>query len=162
MQQDKITIRRAQGKDLDGIARLLYEVEDLHRKGRPDLFRPGARKYTDEQLIALFKDDSKPVFVAVDEGGSLLGYAFCQLQETRGEPALIDHRTLYIDDLCVDESARGRRIGGSLYEHVLEYARSQGCHNLTLHVWACNPGAAAFYRRMGLEPMYTALEKVLA
>lgn len=157
-----MNIRRAVASDLTGINKLLFEVEDIHRRGRPDLFRPGAKKYSDEELLILFKDDSAPVFVAVDEeSGTVLGYAFCKLEVHEGEHAMLDRRTLYLDDLCVDESQRGKHIGRSLYDFVLEYARSLGCYNVTLHAWECNPKAIAFYRHLGMKPLYTALETIL-
>lgn len=157
-----MTIRRAAVSDLKGVNNLLYQVEDIHRIGRPDLFRLGAKKYTDSQLLELFKDDSKPVFVAVDDDSqTVLGYAFCEFQVFDGVPSQIDRKSLYLDDLCVDESVRGRRLGRMLYEYVVSFARSNGCYDLTLHAWECNPKALAFYRHLGMRTMYTALETIL-
>ena len=42
---------------------------------RPDLFKNGGRKYTDEELAAILADDTRPVLAAVDENDRLLGYA---------------------------------------------------------------------------------------
>lgn len=157
---ENMLIRRADAKDLQVINKLLYEVEDIHRVGRPDLFRVGAKKYTDYRLLEIFKDDSTPVFVAEEEG-IVLGYAFCQIQEVKNEPSQIDRKTLYLDDLCVDESARGKHVGSTLFSTLVDYARSIGCHNLTLHVWECNPSARKFYESMGMKPMSTTMETVL-
>lgn len=156
-----MTIRRALAKDLAAVDKLLYQVEDIHRRGRPDLFRLGAKKYSDEELLDLFGDDSRPVFVAVDEDDSVLGYAFCELQEVSGTGAMLPRKTLYIDDLCVDESGRGRGVGRRLYDHVLRTARLAGCHNVTLHAWECNPEALGFYRHLGMRTLYTALETLV-
>ena len=70
-------------------------------------------------------------------------------------------KTLYIDDLCVDEATRGRGVGRSLFDHVLAYAREAGCHDVTLNVWELNPGARAFYERMGMRPLKTCMETLL-
>lgn len=155
-----ITVRRAQASDLQIVNKLLYQVEDLHRVGRPDLFKPGEKKYTDEQLLDIFLCDRTPVFVAA-EGDQVLGYVFCILQETRGAKAMFDHTTLYIDDLCVDEFARGKGVGKILYDYTLDYARSIGCHNVTLHVWDKNPGARTFYEKMGMGVQQTTMEVIL-
>ena len=155
-----ITVRRAQASDLQIVNKLLYQVEDLHRVGRPDLFKPGEKKYTDEQLLDIFLCDRTPVFVAAEED-RVLGYVFCILQETRGAKAMFDHTTLYIDDLCVDESARGKGVGKILYDYTLDYARSIGCHNVTLHVWDKNPGARTFYEKMGMGVQQTTMEVIL-
>ena len=154
-------IRRATAADIEGINRLLYQVNMVHHKGRPDLFKAGGRKYTDEQLKTLLADDTRPVFAAVDEAGQLLGYAFCILQQHPDDNILTDIKTLYIDDLCVDEKIRGQHIGRSLYEYVKRYAKEIGCYNLTLNVWACNESAKKFYERCGLVPQKYGMETIL-
>lgn len=154
-------IRRGEERDLPGIDRLLGQVLMVHHNGRPDLFKCGARKYTDQQLLVMLHDDAKPIFVAVDEKQDVLGYAFCELQRRLDDNILTDIKTLYIDDLCVEEASKGRHIGRLLYEYVLDFARGQGCYNVTLNVWACNPGAKAFYEKCGLKPQKFGMEKIL-
>lgn len=154
-------IRRATAADIEGINRLLYQVNMVHHEGRPDLFKAGGRKYTDEQLKTLLADDTRPVFAAVDEAGQLLGYAFCILQQHPDDNILTNIKTLYIDDLCVDEKIRGQHIGRSLYEYVKRYAKEIGCYNLTLNVWACNESAKKFYERCGLVPQKYGMETIL-
>lgn len=154
-------IRRAQEKDMEDINRLLLQVCLVHHKGRPDLFKYGAKKYTDQQLKDLIADDSRPIFVAADENGRVLGYAFCVFQQYPDNNILTDIKTLYIDDLCVDETLRGRHIGRSLYDYVLNYAKESGCYNVTLNVWSCNQGAMKFYESCGLKPQKTGMEVIL-
>lgn len=156
-------IRRACEKDLEGIDRLLGQVLAVHAEGRPDLFRAGTRKYTDAELLRIFADDARPVFVAVedDADGRVLGHAFCELQDYRESNNMQPILSLYVDDICVDESCRGRHVGTALYEHVIAYARELGCHNVTLNVWEKNPGARAFYEAMGMSVQKTCLEQVL-
>ena len=154
-------IRRANASDLPGLNRLLGQVLMVHHVGRPDLFKPGAKKYTDEELLTLLSDDSRPIFAAVDEQGEMLGYAFCIFQQHLNNNILTDIRTLYIDDLCVDETCRGQHIGSKLYEYVLKFAKQAGCYNVTLNVWACNESAMAFYERMGLQPQKVGMETIL-
>lgn len=154
-------IRRAQEKDMEDINRLLLQVCLVHHKGRPDLFKYGAKKYTDQQLKDLIADDGHPIFVAADENGRVLGYAFCVFQQYPDNNILTDIKTLYIDDLCVDETLRGRHIGRSLYDYVLNYAKESGCYNVTLNVWSCNQGAMKFYESCGLKPQKTGMEVIL-
>ncbi len=153
-------IRRAEKRDLEGVHALLGQVLTVHAEGRPDLFRAGTRKYTDEELLGIFADDSRPVFVAVEDG-KVLGHAFCELNDFRDSNNMQPILSLYIDDICVDEAARGRHVGTALYQHVIAYARELGCHNVTLNVWECNPGARAFYEAMGMSVQKTCLEQVL-
>ncbi len=136
---------------------------EVHAAGRPDLFRSGTRKYSDEELLAMFLDDARPVFVAVDpdDGERVLGHAFCEVQDLRGSNNMQPILSVYVDDICVDEACRGRHVGTALYRHVIDYARELGCHNVTLNVWECNPGARAFYEAMGMSVQKTCLEQVL-
>lgn len=154
-------IRRGEERDLPGIDRLLEQVLTVHSTGRPDLFKSGTKKYKDEELLEILCDDTRPVFVAVDADENVLGYAFCVFQRHLNDNILTDIKTLYIDDLCVDETLRGQHIGRRLYDYVLDYARKEGCYNLTLNVWECNQGAKRFYESCGLVPQKTGMEKIL-
>lgn len=156
-----MNIRRATKQDMDGINNLLMQVCLVHHKGRPDLFKYGAKKYTDEQLLAIIHDDSRPIFTAVDETGRVLGYAFCIFQQHLHDNILTDIKTLYIDDLCVDETLRGQHIGKRLYEAVLAFAKEQGCYNVTLNVWSLNEAAMKFYQACGLKPQKVGMETIL-
>ena len=153
-------IRRAEKQDVGRILELLHQVNMVHYNLRPDLFTPHTTKYNEQELITLLADDAKPVFVFDDEG--VLGYAFCQITEVRDHQLLQDIKTLYIDDICVDEAARGRHVGKSLYEYVREYAVSIGCNNITLNVWEGNDAALQFYRSMGMSVQKTTMEVTLS
>lgn len=155
-----VEVRRATVGDVPGLVDLLLQVCAVHAEGRPDLFVMGARKYSDAELCALLSDEGRPVFVAV-EGERVVGHAFCVLEDFRGSNNMQPVLTLYIDDICVDEGHRGRGVATALYNHVLDYARGLGCHNVTLNVWSCNPGAKAFYEAMGMTPYKIGMEQVL-
>ena len=154
-------IRLARENDIDGILSLLHQVLEVHHKGRPDLFKGGVTKYTREELKEILHDADRPVFVSEGEHGEVLGYAFCIVQQHPDDNILTDIKTLYIDDLCVDEKLRGAHIGSGLYHYVVEYARSSGFYNVTLNVWACNESACRFYEAMGLKPQKYGMEMIL-
>ena len=153
-------IRQAIPADLKYIMKLLHQVNMVHYEIRPDLFKPNTTKYSEEDLKILLKDTSKPIFV-FDKEGEVLGYAFCQITEVRDNLLLQDAKTLYIDDICVDENARGRHVGKALYDFVRDYALSIGCHNITLNVWEGNAPALSFYKNMGMKVQKTTMEVIL-
>ena len=153
-------IRRAEIKDISGIISLLHQVNMVHHVLRPDLFKPHTTKYNEQELEVLMGDDSKPIFVFED--GKILGHAFCMITKVKGDKLLQDIKTLYIDDICVDENARGKHVGKALYEHVRDYAQSIGCNNITLNVWDGNDAALSFYRNMGMKVQKTTMEIVLS
>lgn len=153
-------IRLATEKDIPKIGDLLNQVCLVHHNGRPDIFKVG-RKYSDGELKELLKDESRPILVSTDERDEVLGYCFCIYQQHKDNSVLTDIKTLYIDDLCVDENLRGRHIGRELYEAAVKLARDSGCYNLTLNVWSCNPSAMRFYEAQGLVPQKIGMELVL-
>ena len=153
-------IRRAVDDDIPALDRLLFQVHQVHHEARPDLFKAGAKKYTDAQLRAILADDKTPVFVA-ERGGAVVGYAFCIHKQFVNDNNMTDIKTLYIDDLCVDESSRGLHIGQQLYAYVIDYARAAGYYNVTLNVWADNKPALHFYEKIGLRVQKIGMEKIL-
>ena len=157
---EEINIRSAELRDIPALGRLLYEVHKVHSDVRPDLFKAGARKYTDEQLEEILQSGERPVFVA-EQDGQVVGYAFCIPKQFVGDRSMTDVRTLYIDDLCVDEAARGKHIGTKLYGFVLDFAKRQGYYNVTLNVWADNKAAVKFYEKIGLGVQKIGMEKIL-
>ena len=50
-------IRFAEEKDIEQINKLLVQVNSIHHRGRPDLFKSGKKKYTDEELRKIIKDN---------------------------------------------------------------------------------------------------------
>ncbi|MBR5406248.1 MAG: GNAT family N-acetyltransferase [Lachnospiraceae bacterium] len=154
-------IRQAEIKDIDRILELLVQVDMVHHTGRPDLFKGPATKYTKEELEGILTDPDTPVFVCVDEKDVPMGHAFCIFKKFEDDNVMTDVLTLYIDDICVDEEARGRHVGKALYEYVTDYAKDCGCYNITLNVWTCNPVALKFYQSLGLVPQKICMEKIL-
>ena len=153
-------IRRAIEKDIPKIIDLLKQVCLVHHNGRPDIFKVGT-KYSAEELKVILKDESKPILVSVDENDNVQGYCFCIYQQHINNSVLTDIKTLYIDDLCVDETLRGKHIGKELYESAVKLAKDAGCYNLTLNVWSCNQSALKFYESLGLLPQKIGMELIL-
>ena len=152
-------IRKASKGDIKRILELLHQVNMVHHVIRPDLFKPHTTKYNEHELDSMLSDNNKPIFVYDD--GEVLGYAFCQISEVKDHLLLQDIKTLYIDDICVDENVRGKHIGKSLYDYVRDYALSVGCNNITLNVWEGNDAAICFYRNMGMQVQKTTMEVIL-
>ena len=152
-------IRKANQNDIPGLIKLLYQADAVHSGIRPDLFKSNTPKYAEHELEEILTDERKPIFV-YDDGG-VVGHAFCQIIEIRDHRLLQDIKTLYIDDICVDEQQRGHHIGQALYAFVRDYARSIGCYNITLNVWEGYDPAYNFYKSMGMRVQKTGMETIL-
>lgn len=156
-----MTIRKAEKKDIPQIIELLGQVLQIHADIRPDIFIPNTTKYTGRELQELLKDEKKPIYVAVNDADMCLGYAFCQLKEQPFSTNMVQFRSLFIDDLCVDKQTRGQHIGEALFEYVKQEAKSMGCYEVTLNVWAGNTSAEKFYEKMGMKTKEKQLEYIL-
>ena len=175
-------IRKATHNDIPRILDLLSQVNDVHAEGRPDFFIKGKRKYNEEDLLKIINDDTTPVFVYVgtrlvtsesetqqamselrtQQATSVQGYAFCVIQDLSQCDNLRPDKSLYIDDICVDENYRRHGVGKKLYEHVVQFAKEEKCFNITLNVWAKNPSAQAFYESMGMTVQKVCMEQIIS
>ncbi len=153
-------IRKAQEKDIPRILDLLSQVNMVHHIGRPDLFKIG-RKYSEDELKVILDDLSRPILVWTDESDVTQGYMFGIYQQHKDSLLMTDVKTLYIDDLCVEETMRGKHIGKELYAAAVHLAKENGCYNLTLNVWSCNPSAMAFYESLGMSVQKVGMETIL-
>ena len=143
-------IRRAEIADIPDILRLLVQVCNVHQDIRPDIFKRDGVKYTEPDLMELLRDETRPVWCAVEDG-AFLGYCFCKWKEYRDSSVSTDRKELYIDDLCVDESARGKGVATALFRYVTDIAKKEGAKFITLNVWEGN-SALRFYENMGMKP----------
>ena len=156
-----MNIRRAEEKDIPRLIELLQQVLDIHAKIRPDIFISGTTKYTNDELLQMILDDRNPIYVAVNESDLCMGYAFCQLKEQPFSNNMVPFTSLFIDDLCVDQSLRGQHIGERLFEFVKAEAKRLGCYEVTLNVWAGNTSAEHFYEKMGMKTKERQMEYIL-
>ncbi len=153
-------IRLANLKDVKRLQDLLFSVQNLHAEGRPDVFVKDTWKYSDTKVKEIISNKNSPVFVGVIDG-EVMAYAFCEIQDNTGTDNLKNLKTLYIDDLCVDEKYRGKGYGKEIYAFVKNFAKQQNCYHLTLNVWHLNQNAVKFYEKVGMQPLKTTMEVIL-
>ena len=108
------------------------------------------------------KNEAKPIYVAVSEKDICLGYIFCQLKEQPFSNDLVQFRSLFIADLCIDKQVLGQHIGECLFEHVVKQeAGKPRCYEVTLNVWVGNTPAEKFYEKLGMKTKNRHLEYIL-
>lgn len=156
-----MSIRRAGEKDIPRIQELLSQVLELHAEIRPDIFISGTTKYTKDELSIMLQDKDRPIYVAVDEEDVAVGYAFCQLLNQPFSTNMVQFKSMFIDDLCVDKSQRGCHIGERLFEFVKKEAKRLGCYEIILNVWSGNTPAEKFYEKMGMKTKERQMEYIL-
>ena len=149
-------------EDIPRLQELFAQILIVHHQARSDILKVKGSKFTNAELEAVINDSTKPIFVYEDENGCILGHIFLIIQDiSENDGPKKAHKTLFIDDLCVDKEARGKKLGEKLYQFALEYAKELGCYNVTLHVWNDNQGALDFYEHLGVKPRYTEMKTIL-
>lgn len=131
--------RREDAKAIGALAAAL--AEHLRSLGDPD---PG--QMTEQRYVADGFGPSRAFSGLVGEhDGEIVGYLlYCHAYD-------LDHggRTLWIIDLFVRESARGRGVGRALMNRAAEICRDAGGSQLTWSVHPRNAIARRFYEKLG-------------
>ncbi len=160
----KFLIRRMQPQDFASLRPLQNEIQHLHEKGRPDLFRPGAISYDNDAFLSALADENgrHAVCAAIDRDGNettLVGFLFAWVRHRRGHRNMNDEDFLLVDDICVAGSRRRCGIGRALFDYAKAAAQEAGCSRTVLDVYRFNEPALSFYRAMGFEEESVRMEK---
>ncbi len=127
-----MSIRKAIKTAILQLFDLLSQILLVHHQARPDIFKEKGRKYNEQDLEKLMTQEHTPIFIYEDTDGQILGHLFVTIKEESENPVLRPIKTLFIEDLCVNQAARGQKIGDQLYQFAISYAKEIGCYNLTL------------------------------
>jgi len=139
--RDAIVVRPVRPADLERVWEMLHGLAVYERL--TDILT-GTR----ERLGALLFGEHAPMFGRVAEhvDGRLVGYALYHFtwSSFRTNPRM------WLEDLFVEESARGSGAGGKLFAAFVEDALARGCHRVDWGVLEWNP-ARAFYESRGAK-----------
>jgi GNAT superfamily N-acetyltransferase len=124
------------------VTRLMVEFRDWTERDWPDddTFARGV-----ERLLA--DDNTDFLLGAVEDDGRPVGV--CQLRFRYG--LWFDAPDCLLEDLFVEESARGQGLGEALVRAAAERARERGCQRVELDANEANKPAIALYERLGFS-----------
>ena len=99
-----------------------------------------------ERLAGLLFHDPPALFglVAERSDGRLVGYALYHFTYS----SFRTNQRMWLEDLFVEESARGSGAGDQLFHAFVADALARGCHRVDWHMLESNP-ARTFYERQG-------------
>ena len=141
--QNPLTIRPAGPDDVDELLALIQELAVYEKAPEEAVATP--------ELIhrALFGDHPTAEAVIAEWQGEPAGFAlfFHNFSTWLGKPGL------YLEDLFVRETMRGKGIGKALLLHLAGIARERGCGRMEWSVLDWNTPAIDFYKALGAEPM---------
>ena len=118
----------------------IADAAEMARMSRILIERGLVWRWTERRISDALRD-RETASVAAREEGSLLGFALMNYDFSRREAHLLL--------LAVAPGVRRRGLGGTLLEWLEKLARVGGILRVELEVRADDPGARAFYRRLG-------------
>jgi ribosomal protein S18 acetylase RimI-like enzyme len=156
-----IRIRKAEKKDAKKLSELLITIAQLHHDGRPDIYGAGGAKHNIADVEKKIENKDELILVAVNEDDVVMGYTMSKIIDVEENGILLAYRKMYIDDVCVDSSARKLGIGRKLMEETKKEAEKCNCHIVELNVWSFNESAVEFYKSCGMTVQRMYMEYVL-
>jgi ribosomal protein S18 acetylase RimI-like enzyme len=144
-------IRQAVSTDDLLLSTLCVDVQSLHAKHHPDLFKT---PQSDDFAVAFFKemlaDPSISIFIA-EENGDSLGYIVCKLIERAENSFTFEMRYIHVDQISVRPSAQGHGVGAALIQQAQVLGGELNVKRIQLDSWGFNKEAHAFFEKTGFE-----------
>ena len=144
-------IRQAVSTDSLLLSSLCMDVQSLHAKHYPDLFKmPDNNEFAVSFFNGMLADPMITILIS-KKYEQALGYVFCRLAERPENPFKFAIRYLDIDQISVCPAAQGRGVGTELITQAGILAEKMNVTSLQLNSWGLNIEAHAFFEKMGFE-----------
>ncbi len=89
-------------------------------------------------------DPAKPLFMRIAaDGDTVVGFAICLIHDA----TWVKEPVCYLEDLFLDEKARGKGIGRALLDHLVALCKAKGWARLYWHTDEDNSTARRLYDR---------------
>ena len=146
-----MNIRNANIEDLEIFLNLNAEVQSLHAKAWPEIFKPTSEvSLTDEDFKRMLSNPLINIYIA-ESGNSSLGYCYTQIIERPENPYKFASKKLYINHLAVRSHERGKGIGSALIKHAISKAKESDITVVELDSWTFNQKAIDFFLSFGFK-----------
>jgi len=146
----KITIRRADVKDVPSIVELWKEMMDFHKE-RDQIFTrtvTGHEGWIEFVTDHMSNEDSRVLVAECD--GQIVGHCLALISEN--PPVLTTKRYGLFKELAVTANHRRCGIGESLFKEAVKWFEEHGIKRIEVRVSMHNKLSTAFWRKMGLKP----------
>lgn len=143
-------VRFAKESELERVNELRKQVNDLHVKGKPEIFKPGFPDELRDYIRVVWADPLKKIVVC-ERNGVICGFAVLARIRKPETPFMFERDFLDIDEFCVDEAYRRTGVATELIGFIREYAKERGFDRIELNMWEFNSDALAFYEASGFR-----------
>ena len=141
-------IRFAKETELEEINKLRKQVNDLHVKGKPEIFKAGFSEELKNYVYDVFYNERNKIVVC-DCDGIIAGYAILNHISKPESPFSYARDFLDIDEFCVDVHYRRQGIATQMIQYIQDYAKNEDFTRIELNMWEFNQEALAFYESIG-------------
>lgn len=141
-------IRFAKETELEQINKLRKQVNDLHVKGKPEIFKAGFSEELKNYVYDVFYNERKKIVVC-DCDGIIAGFAILNHISKPESPFSYARDFLDIDEFCVDVHYRRQGIATQMIQYIQDYAKNEDFTRIELNMWEFNQEALAFYESIG-------------
>lgn len=143
----KAFVRNAERKDYEAVINIMGQVQEMHVKWRPDIYKTNKEMIPADKFAGLLKEVT--FFVAEADGMvvGVMGIAFRHIEN----PSHVTRNVIFIDSMAVDEKYRGRGIGHLFFEKAKQIKEERHCDAVELQVNAKNKAAYEMYVKCGFR-----------
>ncbi len=145
-----IVVRYAKREELESVNIIRKQVNEVHVKGRPDVFREDGWQVIEPFVYTRFEEENSGVIVAAIEE-KIVGFAVVQYIVRPESPFKKEQRFFHIEEFGVDENHRRKGIATAIIDFAKEDAKKRGFGRVELNMWEFNEGALAFYESVGFK-----------
>jgi ribosomal protein S18 acetylase RimI-like enzyme len=146
-----VNIRQAISTDALRLSSLSMDVQILHSKHHPDIFKvPQNEAFTVSFFEEMLADPAVRIFIAEEEGEEI-GYILCKSVERPENPFTFAVHLLLIDQISVRPAAHGQGIGTALMQRAEMLAEEWDVQRIQLDSWDFNIAAHGFFEQLGFQ-----------
>ena len=144
-------IRFATEKDIKQVNVIRKEVNDLHVKGEPKIFKPGFCKEMQDYVKNFIGSQDKMLIVYENEDNLICAYAMIEDVTKEETPYRYKLHFLEIQEIGTLNNHQGKGYASALLEKAKEIAKKRNIENIELNMWSFNKKALNFYNKKGFE-----------
>ena len=138
-------IRLGVKDDIEKVNILRKQVNDLHVKGEPKLFKG----FTNElkEYVNDFVQDKNKMLLVFEEDNEIISYAMLEILEKSETSYRFAIKFLEIHEIGVDLNCHSKGIGQQMMEKIKQIAKEKKLNEIQLDCWSFNQRALKFYEK---------------
>ena len=144
-------IRLANLDDAETLSLLNNEVQDIHAREFPQIFKPPSKDtFSASEISDLIKKENCIILVA-EASEQIIGYIFAEITNFPETSIRYNIDVLYIQHITVKKDFRTQGVGRLLIKNIVNFAKEKSISMVMLDVWLFNKQASDFFKKLGFS-----------